>query len=316
MRFKQAVKLKELATLIGAEIVGDANLEVLGINEIHRIEKGELVFVDHPKYYDKALQSAATFVLINKNVEAPAGKALLISEKPFDDFNTITRHYFTNPFNLTRIGNNTKISGKALVHETAVIGNNCIIHDGAVIHPNVSIYDNVEIGKNTVIHANVVLGSHAFYYKKKPTGYENLVTCGRLIIGDNVEIGANSTIDKGVTADTLIGEGTKIDNLVHVAHDTVIGKNCLIASQVGIAGCVTVEDNVTLWGQVGIASGITIKKGAVMYAQSGTNKSLEGDTVYFGSPAEEAKKKMRELALIKRLPDLLEFMLKSKNEKS
>ena len=138
------------------------------------------------------------------------------------------------------------------------------------------------------------------------------MTCGKLVIGEDVEIGANCTIDKGVTANTKIGNGTKIDNLVHIAHDTVIGKNCLFASQVGIAGCVNIEDNVTLWGQVGIASGVTIKSGAVLYAQSGTNRDLEGDKVYFGSPADEARKKMKELALIKRIPDLIEFMRNNK----
>ena len=311
MKFKKAVKLSHLAELIGAEVVGDGSMLVEGINEIHRIEKGELVFVDHPKYYDKALNSDATFILINKRVEAPEGKSLLIHDYPFDGFNAIIRDFFSNPMTLKKVGKNCKISGTAIIHDSVNIGNNVTIHDDVIIHANVSIYDDVEIGANSIIHSGTVLGSHAFYYKKKSSGYENLVTCGRLIIKEHVEIGANCCIDKGVTADTIIGEGTKIDNLVHIAHDTIVGKQCLFASQVGIAGCVTIEDNVTLWGQVGIASGITIKKGAVLYAQSGTNKNLDGDTVYFGSPAEEARKKMKEMALIKRIPDLLEFMRKN-----
>ena len=310
MRFEKAVPLREVADLIGAEIVGDADMQVLGLNEIHRIEEGELVFVDHPKYYDKALNSAATFVLINKKVEVPKGKALLVSSHPFDDFNHIIRHYGRLAFNPKNIGENCRISPKAKVHHTASIGNNVTIGDDVVIHAHVSIYNEVSIGAGSVIHANTVLGSHAFYYKKKESGYDNLVTCGRLIIGERVEIGANCTIDKGVTADTIIGDGTKIDNLVHIAHDTVVGRDCLFASQVGIAGCVTIEDNVTLWGQVGIASGITIGKGAVLYAQSGVNKSLEGGKAYFGSPAEEAMKKMKELALVKRIPELLALLRK------
>jgi len=313
MRFQNPVKLIELADLIGAEVVGDGDLLVLGMNEIHRIEKGELVFVDHPKYYDKALSSAATFVLINKKVEAPEGKALLISDAPFNDFNAIVRHYSSLAFNTKKMGENLKISSGAEIHETVSIGNNVTIHDGVVIHANVSIYNNVEIGKNSIIHANTVLGSHAFYYKKKETGYDPLITCGHLVIQDNVEIGANCTIDKGVTAGTIIGNGTKIDNMVQIGHDTIVGRDCLFASQVGIAGCVIIEDNVTLWGQVGIASGITIKKNAVMYAQSGTNKTLEGGQVYFGTPAEEARKKMKEMVLIKRIPELLEFMKKSRS---
>ena len=313
MKFKEEVTLGELASLTGADLLGDDNAVVDGLNEIHRIEKGELLFVDHPKYYDKALNSAATFILIDKEVDVPEGKSLLVHPQPFDAFNQIIRHFFGKPFNLKRIGENCIISDSAQIHETVSIGNNVTIHDGAIILANVSIYDDVEIGRNTVIHAGTVLGSNAFYYKKKENGYDNLVTCGRLKIHENVEIGANCTIDKGVTADTIIGAGTKIDNLVQIAHDTVIGKNCLFASQVGIAGCVTVEDNVTMWGQVGIASGVTIKKGATLYAQSGTNKSLEGGQVYFGSPAEEARKKMKEMALIKRIPELLEFMRKNQS---
>lgn len=314
MRFQTPIALNVLAELISAEVVGDGQMKVTGLNEIHRIEEGELVFVDHPKYYDKALASKATFILINKNVKAPEGKALLISESPFDDFNKIIDQYFSKPMNLKSLGSNCVISDKAFVHESVCIGNNVKIADDAIIHANVSIYDNVEIGARTVIHSGAVLGSHAFYYKKKDSGYDNLRTCGRLIIDEDVEIGANSSIDKGVTADTKIGKGTKIDNLVHIAHDTVVGKNCLFASQVGIAGCVTIEDGVTLWGQVGIASGVTIKSNAVLYAQSGTNRSLEGDKVYFGSPAEEARGKMKEMALIKRIPDLIEYMRNKKNE--
>ncbi|MEQ8324165.1 MAG: UDP-3-O-(3-hydroxymyristoyl)glucosamine N-acyltransferase [Vicingaceae bacterium] len=310
MRFSKAVPLKDLSDLIGAELVGDPNMEVLGLNEIHRIEEGELVFVDHPKYYDKALQSDATFILINKKVEAPVGKALLISQQPFDDFNKIIRHFGDLSLNPSNRGYNCRISPSAFVHDSVTMGDNVHIGENAIIHANVSIYNDVEIGDGSIIHANTVLGSHAFYYKKKDSGYHNLVTCGRLVIGKNVEVGANCTIDKGVTADTVIGEGTKIDNQVQIAHDTVVGKNCLFASHVGIAGCVTIEDNVTLWGQVGVASGLTIGKNAVVLAQSGLNKSLEGGKTYFGSPAEEAVKKMKELALIKRIPELLAYLRK------
>jgi UDP-3-O-[3-hydroxymyristoyl] glucosamine N-acyltransferase len=126
------------------------------------------------------------------------------------------------------------------------------------------------------------------------------------VIHDNVGIGALCTIDKGVTGDTTIGEGTKIDNQVHVGHDTVIGEKCLIASQTGIAGCVVIEDEVTLWGQVGVASGITIGSKAVLMAQSGISKSLEGGKSYFGSPAEEAREKMKQLTYVKRIPEILE----------
>jgi len=133
-----------------------------------------------------------------------------------------------------------------------------------------------------------------------------MLSCGRVVIHDNVEIGANSTIDKGVSGDTVIGKGSKLDNLVQVGHDTVIGKNCLFAAQVGIAGVVKIEDDVILWGQVGVQKDLTIGKGAVVLGQSGIPKSLEGNKTYFGSPVRDAREKMKELALIKQLPEIIE----------
>ncbi|MFW2377360.1 MAG: DapH/DapD/GlmU-related protein, partial [Cellulophaga baltica] len=173
------------------------------------------------------------------------------------------------------------------------------------IHSNVSIYDNCVIGNNVTIHAGTVLGSDAFYYKNRPEGFDKLLSGGRVVIEDNVDIGALCTLDRGVTGDTTVKKGTKIDNQVHVGHDTIIGEKCLIASQTGIAGCVIIEDEVTLWGQVGVISAITIGKKAVVLAQSGISKSLEGNATYFGSPAEEAREKMKQMAWIKQIPQII-----------
>lgn len=306
MKFPSVYPLKEIAAIIGCEYVGDDNFPVHGMNEIHVVEPGDIVFVDHPKYYDKALQSAATIVLINKQVECPEGKALLVTDDPFRDFNTLTRHF--RPF----LSSNTTISATAQIGEGTVIqpntfvGNNVKIGKNCLIHSNVSIYDNTVIGDNVIIHAGTILGADAFYYKKRPEGFDQLLSGGRVVIHDNVGIGALCTIDKGVTGDTTIGEGTKIDNQVHVGHDTVIGKKCLIAAQTGIAGCVIIEDEVTMWGQVGTTSGITIGAKAIIQAQSGVGKSLEGGKVYFGSPADEAREKMKQMAYIKRIPEILD----------
>jgi len=306
MKFPNVYPLKEVAAIIGCEYVGDDNFPVHGMNEIHVVEPGDIVFVDHPKYYDKALQSAATIVLINKEVECPKGKALIISDDPFRDFNFLTRHF--RPFQ----SSNVTISATAQIGEGTVIqpntfvGNNVSIGKNCLIHSNVSIYDNTIIGDNVIIHAGTVLGGDAFYYKKRPEGFDQLISGGRVIIKDNVGLGALCTIDKGVTGDTTIGEGTKIDNQVHIGHDTVIGKKCLIAAQTGIAGCVIIEDEVTLWGQAGTTSGITIGTKAVIQAQSGVSKSLEGGKVYFGSPAEEVREKLKQMAHIKRIPEILE----------
>ena len=305
MRFPITYTLKQIAEIIGSEYIGANDFSVLGMNEIHVIEKGEIVFVDHPKYYDKALNSKASIILINKKVDCPEGKALLISDDPFRDFNKLTN--FFKPFEraTNAIADSAKIGINTIVQPNAFIGNNVIIGDNCVIHSNVSIYDNCVIGNNVVIHAGSVLGTDAFYYKGRPEGYDRLLSGGRVILEDNVEIGALCTIDKGVTGDTTIKNGTKLDNQVHVGHDTIIGEKCLIASQTGIAGCVIIEDEVTIWGQVGTNSGITIGKKAVIMGQTGVTKSVPGGKSYFGTPIEESREKLKQLAYVKKIPSIL-----------
>ena len=301
MKFPQTYTLKQIATIINSSFVGDEDFPVLGMNEIHIVEEGDIVFVDHPKYYDKALQSKATIMLINKQVECPKGKALLISDDPFRDFNKLTE--FFKPFqkSTSLIAPSAQIGENTIIQPGAFIGNNVKIGDNCIIHSNVSIYDDCIIGNNVNIHAGTILGADAFYYKKRPEGFDRLKSGGRVVIQDNVDLGALCTIDRGVSGDTTVKKGTKIDNQVHIGHDTVIGEKCLIASQVGIAGCVVIEDEVTIWGQVGMTSGITIGKKAVILAQSGISKSLDGEQTYFGYPAEEARKKYKDMAGIKNL---------------
>ena len=305
MKFNTVQSLQEIANLLQCEFVGDKDFPVYGMNEIHVVESGDIVFVDHPKYYDKALQSAATIVLINKKVDCPEGKALLISDDPFRDFNTLTKHFRPFQFSNVSISASAKIGQGTVIQPNTFIGNHVVIGENCLIHSNVSIYDHTVIGNNVIIHAGTILGADAFYYKKRPDGFDQLVSGGRVVIRDNVGIGALCTIDKGVTGDTTIGEGTKIDNQVHVGHDTVIGKKCLIASQTGIAGCVIIEDEVTLWGQVGTTSGITIGAKAVIMGQTGVTKSVEGGKSYFGTPIEESREKLKQLANIKKIPEIL-----------
>jgi len=306
MKFPKVYSLKEIATIINCEYVGDADFPVHGMNEIHVVENGDIVFVDHPKYYDKALQSAATIVLINKNVDCPEGKALLISDDPFRDFNRLTNHFRPFQFSNVSISPSARIGEGTIIQPNSFIGNNVTIGKNCLIHSNVSIYDNTVIGDNVMIHAGTILGADAFYYKKRAEGFDQLISGGRVVIENNVGIGALCTIDKGVTGDTTIGEGTKIDNQVHIGHDTVIGKKCLIASQTGIAGCVIIEDEVTLWGQVGTTSGIRIGSKAVIMGQTGVTKSVEGGKTYFGTPIEESREKLKQLANIKKIPQILE----------
>lgn len=305
MKFPRIHTLKEIAAIINTKHVGDDSFPVHGMNEIHVVEPGDIVFVDHPKYYDKALESKATIVLINKEVECPKGKALLISDDPFRDFNALTTHFRPFVSAQAAVAPSAKIGKGTVIQPNCFIGNNVEIGDNCIIHANVAIYDNAVIGNNVTIHSGTVLGADAFYYKKRPEGFDKLRSGGRVVLEDNVDLGSLCTIDKGVTGDTTIKEGTKIDNQVHVGHDTVIGKKCLIASQTGIAGCVVIEDEVTIWGQVGITSGITIGAKAVISAQSGVSKSLEGGKSYFGTPADDFRKKYKEIASIRQIPELI-----------
>lgn len=308
MKFPKPHTLKEIATIISCDFVGDSDFPVLGMNEIHVVTPGDIVFVDHPKYYDKALESAATVVLINKKVECPEGKALLISDDPFRDFNKLTSYF--KPFTAfaKAESSNNSLHGSAVIHPNAVLGNNVSIGSGSVIHANVVIGDDTQIGKNVIVQAGTVLGGNAFYYKKRETGYDRLLSGGRVILEDEVELGANCTIDRGVSGDTIIGAGSKLDNQVQIGHDTILGKRVLIASQTGIAGCVIVGDDVTIWGQVGITSGIMIGDKAVISAKAGVSKSLEGHKSYFGIPADDFRSKYKEIASIRKIPELIKRM--------
>ena len=312
MRFERPVPITEIAQLINAKIIGEKDGVASGINEIHKVEEGDLVFVDHPKYYQKCIQSAATFIIINEATEFPPHKALLLVDAPFEAYQKIVQHF--RPFQAIRknlsdtatIGEGTVIMPGAIVGNDVTIGNNC------TIYPNVVIMSHCLIGDNVIIQAGTVIGSDAFYYNKKThrdVHYKKMLSCGRVVIENDVEIGAGCAIDRGVSGDTIIGSGTKIDNLVHIGHDTVIGKNCLLAAQVGIAGATTLEDNVILWGQVGVNKTLTIGKDAEVYAQSGVPSNLPGGKKYFGSPASEALEKKKELVWISRIPQLWEKVM-------
>ena len=299
MIFKQPQKLKTISDLIGAKMIGDENFQVLGTNEIHRVKAGEIVFVNHPKYYEKALNSAATIILIDKEVDCPEGKALLVSEDPFRDFNKINPH-FTRISNFTEEIHGLEIGEGTRIHSTAVLGSNVKIGNNCHIFPNVVIGDRTVIGDNVIIQSGTVLGGDAFYYRKLNGNFDRLISVGNVIIENNVEIGNNCTIDRGVTDSTIIGEGSVLDNQIQIGHDTVIGKRCLIASLVGIAGCCNIEDEVTIWGQVGMASGVRVESGTVLLGKTGVNKDLKKGT-YFGQLAEEFKDYLKKEIKLKKL---------------
>ena len=307
MKFPSPVSIKWIASFINAEVLGNKNAEATGINEIHAVEKGDIVFVDHPKYYSTCLNSAASFIIINKKTEVPEGKTLLVTDDPFEAYIKLVKHF--NAFvPATKMISDTAVIGKdTIIMPNVFVGNNVSIGNNCIIHPNVSIYDKCIIGDNVVIHSGTVIGSDAFYFnskKDRSVWYKKMESCGRVVIENNVEIGANCTVDRGVSSETKIGQGSKLDNLVHLGHEVSVGKNCIIAAQVGIAGGTKLGDGVTLWGQVGVNKTITIGDNAIVMGQAGITSSIEGNKTYWGTPIEEFYSKRKELVLIKRLPEI------------
>jgi UDP-3-O-[3-hydroxymyristoyl] glucosamine N-acyltransferase len=318
MKFPSPVSLQWMAEFLGAELIGNKNGQATGINEIHKVEKGDLVFVDHPKYYDKCVHSDASFIIINKIVEFPEGKALLVVNQPFEAYLKIVAHF--RPFEpaTKNISDSAIIGEGSYIYPGVFIGHHVTIGKNCMIYPNVTIMDYTVVGNNVIIQAGTVIGSDAFYYnakKDRELWYKKMQSCGRVVIEDDVEIGAGCTIDRGVTSDTLIGKGTKMDNIIHIGHDTIIGKNCLFAAQVGIAGVVNVGNGVILWGQVGVSKTLTIGDNVVVLAQSGVPASLEANKIYFGSPAEDASRKKKEIVWIKRIPELWKKVMEAENKK-
>ncbi|MBE9484360.1 MAG: UDP-3-O-(3-hydroxymyristoyl)glucosamine N-acyltransferase [Bacteroidetes bacterium] len=310
MKFSEPQSLKQISDFLNAKYIGDPSHIVSGMNEIHMVEKGDLTFVDHPKYYDMALNSDATTILINKDVECPDGKGLIISDDPFVDFNKLSDHF--RPFvpanemvsATAEIGEGTVIQPGAFIGEHVKIGKNCLIH------PNASVYGHCILGDNVILHSGSVIGADGFYFQKRKGETLKFKSVGRVILGNHVEIGANTTIDKGVTGDTYVGDYTKFDNHVQVGHDTQIGRYCLIGAFSAIAGVTRIEDNVILWASVLIDKDLVIGEGAVMLATAGTTKSLEGGKVYYGVPAIEVRKAWQQMALIKKLPEIWEKVRK------
>ncbi|MEO7923725.1 MAG: UDP-3-O-(3-hydroxymyristoyl)glucosamine N-acyltransferase [Chitinophagaceae bacterium] len=315
MRFEKPVPVTTIAQLIGAEITGNEKTNATGINEIHKVEPGDIVFVDHPRYYDKCINSAATVIIINKKTDFPDDKTLLLVADPFEAYLKIVNFYRPFQPSMKMISDTAVIGEGTVIMPNCYIGNHVSIGKNCIIYPNVTILDHCQIGDEVLIQSGTVIGSDAFYYNKRTNReihYKKMTSCGRVVLETGVEIGANCSIDRGVSADTVIGAGSKMDNLVHIGHDTVVGKNCLFAAQVGIAGATNIEDNVILWGQVGVSKTLTIGKDAVVYAQSGVKDSIPGGKVYFGSPVEDAREKMKEFVWIKRIPQLWEKVMGKK----
>jgi UDP-3-O-[3-hydroxymyristoyl] glucosamine N-acyltransferase len=281
MKFKTPVTAKEIAAWTNSEIIGDPNTQVNGLNEIHNVQPGDITFVDHEK-------------------------VLLYNAKPFEAYNSLAIKLKPELKSNQAISDTAVIGEGTFIFPNAFIGQQVKIGKGCTIHPNVTIYNYCEIGDNVIIHANTTLGSDAFYYKRQASHYDKMHTAGRVIIAGDVEIGAGCTIDAGVSNDTIIGKGTKIDDQVHIGHDVKVGEHCIIAGQVGIAGNTVIGNRVTIYGKSAINKNIEIGDGAIIMASTSVPKSLEGGKTYIGYPAVEARTFAKQVALIKMLPEIWE----------
>ncbi len=300
MKFESPIPLGQLLSLINySEVIGNMNIEAKGVNEIHKVTQGDITFVDVEKYYSKTLSSEASIVIINKKLDPIEGKVLIVSTQPFVEYNKLADHFSPRQRLDASRGNNVTIHPSTHIEPGVVIGNNVSIGEDCHIQANCYIGDETIIGNRVIIEPGSVIASDAFYYKKENNKHHKWTTCGRVVIGDDVSIGACSTINRGVSGDTVVGQGSKLDCHVHIGHGVLVGENCLMAGQVAIGGKAIIEDDVTIYGQVGIAQNTRIGKGAVLLAKTGVSKNLEGGKTYYGVPAAEVNKKYREMAWLR-----------------
>jgi UDP-3-O-[3-hydroxymyristoyl] glucosamine N-acyltransferase len=328
---------REIAAAVGARLVGDGDVTVGGVASIASASSADLVFVADEKYLAEALQSSAGAVIAGEFASASStSKPLLISgypklafaraarwlheqssEKTSSRENSGSLHATAVVSALARLGAGTLVEARAVVAEHAEIGEGTLIGAGAVvgrevkigsgcrIYPQVTIYPGTTIGDRVIVHAGAVLGSDGFGYVRDREGrYEKFPQVGRLVIEDDVEIGANTTIDRGALDETRIGCGTKIDNLVHVGHNCQIAEDVVIAAQTGLSGSIVIEKNVVLGGQVGIGEHARIGEGVMLGGQGGVlpNKVLRGKGVAFwGTPAKPVREYLKQLAALARL---------------
>lgn len=320
--------LGEIADAIGASLVGDRAAVVTGVASLKAATPDDIVFVEEPRNLEQAASSAACAMIAgNFAGERAGGKPVLISDQPRLAFARAARLLQTAAFDAGvhptavvegRIGEGVSVGARAVIQMGATIGERTSIGCGAVIgegvkvgrdcliYPNVTIYPGTQLHDRVIVHAGAVLGSDGFgYVRDAKTGrYEKFPQCGRLVIEDDVEIGANATVDRGALDETRIRRGAKIDNLVHVGHNASVGQDVVIAAQTGLSGSAVIEDGVIIGGQVGIADHVRIEAGAILGAQSGipSKKVIRGrGVVFWGTPARPIKEYLKELAVLARL---------------
>jgi len=326
--------LRELAELLGCQLVGNPETKVKGVAEIQNASEGDITFLANPKYHKFLKTTKASAIIVGSPVDI--GISQLVCREPYVSFGKLLRIFYPEELPAPGISDRSKISETSMIGDGVYIGenvyvgentvikdnvrifpgvyigDNCFIDEGTVIFANACIYSGVRIGKWVRIHSGAVIGSDGFGYafSRESGRIEKIPQVGAVEIGDFVEIGANTTIDRGTIGNTVIGSGTKIDNLVQVGHNVKIGRNCFIVSQVGISGSTVIGDNVTLAGQVGIAGHLRIGNNITVAAKSGVSKDLLSSGIYGGIPAVPIKEWRRIQVLIKRLPEIYEAIKK------
>lgn len=322
-----AIPLSKLAALVDGHIEGD-EVTITGVNTIDAAVDGQIAFVDRAELLAEGERSAAAALIVSPGAKTSA-KPIIVTEDPRLAFSKVLeffapeRRVCQGVHPTAVLGHNVKLGANVSVGAHAVIGDNVIIEDDSVIHPlayvghevtigvnteihpQVYVGERVSIGSNCIIHAGAVIGCDGFGYLQQRDGHRKIPQIGTVIVEDDVEIGANSTIDRATIAATIIGAGTKIDDAVHIAHNCVIGRNCLFAGQVGIAGSTEVGDYVIMGGQVGVNDHVRICGQTIVAAQSGVFSDIDEPGTYSGYPARAHRNQLRVLAATQKLPDVL-----------
>jgi UDP-3-O-[3-hydroxymyristoyl] glucosamine N-acyltransferase len=322
------LKLREIAERLECRLEGDGEIEVGRVNGIEQAGPGDITFFSNPKYAAALRATRAAAVILGEDADA-APCAMLRARHPYLAFAravelfadqwrppagvdrlasvgegaTIAPDASVGPFAV--IGDGARIGSRTVVHPHVTIGRGAIIGDDCVLHARVSIRERVRLGNRVVVQDGAVIGSDGFGFAQTPQGtHQKIPQVGGVVVEDDVEIGANTTVDRPAVGETRIGAGAKIDNLVQIAHGVTIGRNALLAAQVGIAGSTVVEENVTLAGQVGVAGHITVGKGTIVTAQTGIPKSVDAGSFVSGYPAIPNREWLKSSAVFRKLPDL------------
>jgi UDP-3-O-[3-hydroxymyristoyl] glucosamine N-acyltransferase len=333
--------LKEIATLVAGELAGDGNIVITGVAGIEDAVEGDITFLSNPKYLSFLDRTAASAVIVGRDVAA-GSKTVIRADNPSLAFTRIVSFILPSavkhPSGIhasavvakgSNIGKNVGIGACAVIDEGVSIGDNTVIYpncsigrdsvigSNTILYSNVSVRENIRIGSNVVIHCGAVIGSDGFGFVTVDGVHHKIPQVGTVIIEDDVEIGANCTIDRARFEKTVIGQGTKIDNLVQIAHNVTTGKNCLIVAQVGISGSTNIGNNVILAGQVGVVGHITIGDNAIVMAKSGISKNVPANSVLYGVPAQPVNEAKKLHAYVNGLPKMHQTIkdLKARIEK-